>query len=255
MLAGVLFAAATASCGLVWHHSLSRAGGRLGRIDACARYGVGSLVNSFAPAKLGDVVRLGLLLEALPKGGRRRIGRCFVTVQGARTATLAALVIAAAAPGWLAAFAVLPLVGALVLPRDARPLLALSLLAPAAKVAGVALVLGALDARSPLQTAVAVVPALELAAVLPLTPGNVGVASTAAAMALHAGGMPMPDAISAGIVVHGIETAAGVCYGTAATLIVARARFHRTDERRPRIYGAFPASFGPEPYYLAGTTS
>src|SRR5262245_51324958 len=59
--AGLLFATATICCALVWHHVLRRAGARIGHVDACTRYGTGSLVNSVAPAKLGDLVRIGLL--------------------------------------------------------------------------------------------------------------------------------------------------------------------------------------------------
>ena len=36
------------------------------RLDAYARYGVGSLVNSFAPAHAGDAVRLALFAKASP---------------------------------------------------------------------------------------------------------------------------------------------------------------------------------------------
>jgi hypothetical protein len=225
--AGLLFAATTASCGVVWHYALRREGAPIGRVDACARYGVGSLVNSFAPAKAGDVVRVGLLLQALPRGRRAGIARCFATVQGARIVVLACLVLAAALPWTLAAVAVVALLGCCLwlFGRGARTLLELAVLSPAAKVTAAACLLTAVHAPSPLHAAFAVVPALELAALLPLTPGNVGVASTAVAMALHARGMAMPEAVSAGIVLHAVETAAGICFGTAAALTVAgRAR-------------------------------
>ena len=45
--------------------------------------------------------------------------------------------------------------------------------------------------RHPLAAALLVVPALELAGVVPLMPANVGIAGGAAAVAFHAGGMPM----------------------------------------------------------------
>jgi Lysylphosphatidylglycerol synthase TM region len=218
--AGLLFAGATACCGLAWQHAIHRAGGSLGNIDACARYGVGSLVNSFAPAHLGDVVRTGLLLEALPPGGRRRIVACFARIQAARISALVGLAVAAALPVQVASAAFVPLAVVLVACRGgASRLLTLVLLSTLTKVAGVTMVLAALGAPFPLQAAMAVVPALELAALLPLTPGNVGVASAAAAVALHASGSATGEAVQAGILIHGVETIAGISYGALSAAV------------------------------------
>ena len=219
ILSGALFAAAPVFCGLAWRHAILRAGGEVGRVDACARYGVGSLVNSVAPAHLGDIVRAVLLLEKLPAGGRRRIVPWFGVIQGARLAALAALALAAALPGLLI-FLVLLLPGALVvatLGRGTTRLICLAFLSPLAKAAAIAVVLVGLDVGSPLD-ALAVVPALELAALIPLTPGNVGVAGAAASGALYAQGLPMSTAVQAGLVLHAVETAAGLTYGTASAL-------------------------------------
>jgi uncharacterized membrane protein YbhN (UPF0104 family) len=219
VLSGALFAAAPVFCGLAWRDAICRAGGDVGRVDACARYGVGSFVNSVAPAHLGDVVRAVLLLEKLPAGGRRRIVPWFGVIQGARLAALAALAIAAALPGLLAFLALL-IPGALVLAtlgRGTTRLVLLAFLSPLAKAAAIAVVLVGLDIGSPLD-ALAVVPALELAALVPLTPGNVGVAGAAASGALYTQGLPMATAVQAGLALHAIETAAGLTYGTASAL-------------------------------------
>ena len=151
ILSGALFAAAPVFCGLAWRHAILRAGGEVGRVDACARYGVGSLVNSVAPAHLGDIVRAVLLLEKLPAGGRRRIVPWFGVIQGARLAALAALALAAALPGLLI-FLVLLLPGALVvatLGRGTTRLICLAFLSPLAKAAAIAVVLVGLDVGSP----------------------------------------------------------------------------------------------------------
>ncbi len=219
ILSGALFAAAPLFCGLAWREAILRAGGQVGRVDACARYGVGSLVNSVAPFHLGDIARAVLLLEKLPAGGRRRIVPWFGVIQGARLAALATLAIAAALPGFLI---VLPLVlpVALVvaaLSRGTAQLVCLAFLSPLAKAAAIAVVLVGLDVGSPLD-AMAVVPALELAALIPLTPGNVGVAGAAASGALFTQGLPMSTAVQAGLVLHAVETAAGLTYGTASAL-------------------------------------
>jgi hypothetical protein len=220
LLAGVLFALAPVCCGLAWREAIVRAGGSLGRVDACARYGVGSLVNSVAPAHLGDLARAVLLLERLPCGTRRRILPWFGVIQGARLAALAALAIAAAAPGPLALLALLP-PAVLVLAaarRRTTQLVLFAFAAPLVRVAAIAVVLAGLGIGSPVH-ALAVVPALALAALVPLTPGNVGVAGAAAAGALYAQGIAVPDAVLAGLALHAIETAAGLTYGTASALV------------------------------------
>jgi uncharacterized membrane protein YbhN (UPF0104 family) len=219
ILSGALFAAAPLFCGLAWREAILRAGGQVGRVDACARYGVGSFVNSVAPAHLGDLVRAVLLLEKLPAGGRRRIVPWFGVIQGARLAALAALAIAAALPGFLILLPLVLPVALLVaaLCRGTAQLVCLAFLSPLAKAAAIAVVLVGLDVGSPLD-ALAVVPALELAALLPLTPGNVGVAGAAASGALFAQGLPMSTAVQAGLVLHAVETAAGLTYGTASAL-------------------------------------
>jgi uncharacterized membrane protein YbhN (UPF0104 family) len=218
VLAGILFAAVPVSSGLLWQHAIRRAGGRLGRVDACARYGVGTLINSFAPAHLGDVARTALFLEALPRGRRRRIVTCFGAIQATRIATLGGLALAATLPAEFAALTFLPLAAVFRVWRGASRLVMLSLVSSLAKVAAVTTVLVALDVSSPIRSALAVVPALELAALLPLTPANIGLASAAAAVALHAQGLTTSDAVQAGIVLHAIQTGAGVAYGMVAAL-------------------------------------
>ncbi len=103
------------------------------------------------------------------------------------------------------------------LSRGTAQLVCLAFLSPMAKAAAIAVVLAGLDVGSPLD-ALAVVPALELAALIPLTPGNVGVAGAAASGALYAQGLPMSTAVQAGLVLHAVETAAGLTYGTASAL-------------------------------------
>jgi uncharacterized membrane protein YbhN (UPF0104 family) len=218
VLAGLFFAVVPFSSGLLWQHAIRRAGGRLGRVDACARYGVGTLINSFAPAHLGDVARTALLLEALPRGRRRRIVTCFGAIQAIRIATLGGLALAAMLPAELAALALLPIAAVFGVWAGASRLVMLSLVSSLAKVAAVATVLVALDVSSPIRSALAVVPALELAALLPLTPANIGLASAAAAVALHTRGLATSDAMQAGIVLHAIQTGAGVAYGTVSAL-------------------------------------
>ena len=62
------------------------------------------------------------------------------------------------------------------------------------------------------------VPAVELAAVLPITPGNVGLASAAVALALGSQGVDSKTALSAGIAFGAVELLTGVVIGAAGAL-------------------------------------
>jgi hypothetical protein len=63
--AGMCFAVATACCAGSWRTML---GSQLRLGSACACYGVGSLANSFLPARAGDAVRIGLFSRVSPGG-------------------------------------------------------------------------------------------------------------------------------------------------------------------------------------------
>ena len=58
-----------------------------------------------------------------------------------------------------------------------------------------------------------IVPALDVAGTVPLTPGNVGITSGAVAVALQAHGISFTQALAAGIAFHAVETAVGIAFG------------------------------------------
>ena len=68
----------------------------------------------------------------------------------------------------------------------------------------------ALGVPHALAAALVIVPAIELAKLLPITPGNVGLTSAAVAIALHAHGVPLEAAVAAGITLHAVETVVGL---------------------------------------------
>lgn len=236
-LAACCFAAATACSAASWRTLL---GGSLSRRGACARYGAGSLVNTFVPARAGDAVRLGLFGRVVP-GGLLAAGGTAAAVGAVRWLIIVPLGIAAAASARLplpplavaaGGIALVPLVVACLLAcrgsRRARALLApirsagragLTLLVVwvgatvVARIAAAGLAAAALGVPHPLAAALLVVPALELAGIVPLTPANFGVAGGAAALAFHAHGVPLHTALAAGLVLHGVETATGVVVG------------------------------------------
>src|SRR5919201_4319560 len=227
-----------------WRRSVTLAGGRLGMVDANARYGVGSLVSTFVPARAGDAVRLALFARTVEGEGRVwSTGGAFATVGIARAVGLAVLVVCGAAIGALPLWPLL-VVGALVVgagalawrlrssqphgrvshvldafralgrePLAAVRILGWILLATAFRVGSAAAVAASLGVHSPLVAAIIVVPALDLAGQLPLTPGNVGIASGAVAVALQAHGVGMTQALSTGIAFHAVETGVSLLYG------------------------------------------
>jgi uncharacterized membrane protein YbhN (UPF0104 family) len=90
-----------------------------------------------------------------------------------------------------------------------------------AKVAAAAAVGVAFGIDNPLKAALIIVPAVELAAILPLTPGNVGLASAAVALALGSQGVDSQTALSAGIAFGGVELLTGMAIGAAGALALA----------------------------------
>ena len=118
--------------------------------------------------------------------------------------------------------------------RKEAVLIALAILGPATKAAAVAVGLLALGLPEPLAAALAIVPALELAALLPLTPANVGAASAAISVVLHARGVPLADAVPASIVLHGVETAAGVLFGAGSAVFLLMSRHPEVPTYGPR---------------------
>src|SRR5947208_5722778 len=101
-LAGVGFALAVVGAAGSWRSAVGLCGGRLSLTDACARYGAGSLVNTFVPARAGDAVRIGLFSRMLPH--RERLwttGGAFAALGAARAVVIAVLVVAGALAGFV----------------------------------------------------------------------------------------------------------------------------------------------------------
>ena len=226
-------------------------GARIAPLDAAARYGVGSLVNTFVPARLGDAVRLALFARAIDSEERLwRTGGVFAAIGVARAAVLALLVVAGSLAGALPLWPVLVCLGLVaaaaavaVATRNRTPsshvahlldafralgrepgrgarITGWIFLATLARLGAAASIAAALHVHGPLAAAVMIVPALDLAGTMPLTPGNVGITSGAVAMALSAHGVPMTVALTTGIAFHAVETCAGLTAGLASGLFL-----------------------------------
>jgi hypothetical protein len=94
-------------------------------------------------------------------------------------------------------------------------------LASGARVLAAVAICSAFSLRSPLVAGPLIVVALDLSGQLPLTPGNVGIASGAVAVALSSRGIGLDRALSAGIALHATEAAAGLVAGAAGALQLA----------------------------------
>jgi uncharacterized membrane protein YbhN (UPF0104 family) len=266
-LAALGFVGSLTGSALAWRSALAAVGGRSGPLDAGARYGVGSLVNSVAPARLGDVIRVGLFSRTLPGDDRvLRTGGAFAAIGAARALVLAAMLIVGFSLGALPLWPVAALVGfgalAVVLayvtrrrtphshvahlldafrafgrePLRGARILGWIALATLSRLAAAGAIAAALGVHSPVLAALLIVPVLDLAGTMPLTPGNIGVTSGAVAMALQAHGVGLTQALGAGIAFHAVETAAGLVFGLTGALLLAQ--FPTPAARRVAIASA-----------------
>jgi uncharacterized membrane protein YbhN (UPF0104 family) len=200
---------------------------------------------------MGDVVRLTLFARALPHRAAFRSLGALASLKLARVAALLGLAGIGLHDARLEGLSAGCALSALLLARTRRALqlVALSSAATAARVGAVTFVLAALGIGAPLARACAIVPALALASLLPLTPGNMGVASAAVAASLHLSGVGAGPGVAIGIVLHAVETAAGLTFGACSALTLAAIHNNRQARRcrsfvtsasplrRPRLVG------------------
>ena len=173
-LAAIAFALSLVGSAGCWRSAIGLCGGRTTLADATARYGAGSLVNTFVPARAGDAVRLALFSRLVP--GERKIwttGGAFVAVAAARAAVLGVLVAAGSVfgvvPWWPSLVAVGLVVAAALLARRARrhlelrdiaSLTAWVLFSVLGRFAGAAAISVAIGIHRPLVAALLILPAL-----------------------------------------------------------------------------------------------
>jgi uncharacterized membrane protein YbhN (UPF0104 family) len=247
------FAAGFACTVAAWRAALEAAGGTICARQAAARIGIGSLVNSFTPAKIGDAVKIALCARAIDAPTRLwTTGGVYAALAAARCLTLAALLIVASAVGAMPLWPVFALCGAVGFlaiaatfsgrlrshPRIAHVLGALAALERSPKAVAtvlawtVGMVLARLGATMAIAAALGlphavlaalvILPALDVASAFPLTPGGIGVGSGAVAVALASRGVGVTDAIGVGLAIQALETLVSVVAGTLGALYLAR---------------------------------
>jgi uncharacterized membrane protein YbhN (UPF0104 family) len=249
------FVAAFACTVGAWRAALGAAGGRICPRRAAASLGVGAMVNSFAPAKLGDAVKIALFSKGIDAPGRIwTAGGVYAALAAARSLMLAALLVVASATGamplWpvfalcglVASLAVAAAVsgrlrrharieqmlsGLVALERSPRALLTVlgwSAGMVLARLGATMAVAAALDIPHPVLAALLILPALDVASAFPITPGSIGIGSGAVAVALASRGIGMNEALGVGFAIQAVETLVSVGAGTLGTLYFASAR-------------------------------
>jgi uncharacterized membrane protein YbhN (UPF0104 family) len=246
-LAAIGFGVSVLAAAGSWRCAIGLCGGRLPMADAAARYGVGSLVNTLVPFRAGDAVRIGLFSRALPSEKRLwTTGGAFAALGVARAVVLGCLVVAGyvtgIVPAWPLALAGGLVAGGVVValvarrssahlldafrslaaePAGAARLVAWLAASTGGRLLAATAVGAALDLPHPLAAAIVIIPALDLAGLIPLTPGNLGITSAAIAVALRAQGTSFTNGLAAGIAFHAVETAVGLMVGVASLVWMA----------------------------------
>ena len=268
-VAAIAFAGTSVCGALAWRAALRACGTTLTLTDTAARYGIGCGVNAVAPAHVGSALRVALF-GRVTAGGCWTVGGAAAAVGVTRAIWLGALVALASAWGVLPIWPLLGIVGlvggaavlafvtrqltlprrleqilaafqALILsPRDLAKVAGWALFGALCKVGAAAAVVTSLGIEHPLRVALILVPAVEVAALMPITPGNVGVASAAIAFALDAQGVASNMALAVGIAFGAVELLTAVGVGLTGGLALASPRC------RPyiRITAAVAASLG-----------
>ncbi len=232
-LAAAGFTLAVVGSAASWRAAIALCGGKTTLTDATARYSAGSLVNTFVPARAGDALRLALFSKLVP--GDHPLwstGGAFVALGAARALVLGLILVAAASAGaiplWPLLAAAAIVAAAFVLARKRRiparatlPIVGWIALSVLGRVAAATAVGAAIGIDSPFVAALVIIPALDVAGIVPLTPGNIGVASAAMALAYRANGASFNSGLGAGITFQAVETAVGVTIGLAGVLWLA----------------------------------
>ncbi len=211
-------------------------------------------MNTFAPMRLGDAVRVALFSRTLPQDEGRTLttGGALGTVEVARAIVQALLLATAAAAGTLPLWPVAMLGGLASFmlatvyplrrrhpwrrmehlldafrgltqsPRRAAALLGWTAVASVARVIAATAIASSLGVPWSLQTGLIITVAIDTATIVPLMPGNLGIASGAVALALHSNGVPLSTALAAGLSFQAVEAATSIAFGGAGALMLAR---------------------------------
>jgi uncharacterized membrane protein YbhN (UPF0104 family) len=266
------FAGSLASAVAAWWIVTRSCGARGGKLDAVFRFGVGAVVQILTPARLGDAVRVALFARTVDaEGPVLRVGGAYAMLEGARAVALGLLLAVAWLVGgmsfWpvtiVATVAVLVVVGVNVMarrttrgpfarilataralrsdPRAAAALLATCVGSAVLRVLACSALAAGLGIRSALVVGLVACCAVDLAGLLPLTPGNMGLAGGAIAVALAARGVGLPQSLGLGILFQGCESSISLAVGLVSLVGLGGVP---SGKRRVILVGAAAAAAG-----------
>ncbi len=236
-----------------WRASAFGLGIKLGFRPTLARLGIGSVVNTFAPARAGDAVKIALISETLEGPDKLwTAGGVYAAVAASRAAAVTVLTLVASCTGLLPAWPAV-VIGTVVVgvaaaarfstrarrfkravhlvegiaaltrsPRRGAILVGWALATTGARILAVAGLASAFSLPHPLLVALLTVTALDLSGALPLTPGNVGVASGAVMVALGTAGISVADSLTISVAVQALETLVSLSAGAFGAVYLAR---------------------------------
>jgi uncharacterized membrane protein YbhN (UPF0104 family) len=244
--AAVGFLASALSSAGAWRTALLACGVRVPVRAIAARYAVGGLASTFSPAPAGEAVRIALVSRLVPAGGGAfTVTGIWATVGSVRAVLTGLLFVGAtltlpagarsglllAGAGGIAATAAFFFRHKLQTSRVARladaarglaraPRLAAALTAwvaagIGARVFAAGCCAAALGIGHPWAAGFVIVAVLEVATMIPLSPGNIGVTTAAVALALQHRHVTLAPAVATGIALHAVETVVGVTFGLA----------------------------------------
>ncbi len=262
---GVLMAASIAGSALAWRAVLRACGVSCSPVDAVARYGIGSLANAVLPTRIGGVLRIALFSRLVHREGAVWTTGGAAAVAGiARSLWMGVLVAIASTTGVLPAWPAFVLAGvgcigivvALVALRTRHRARALHVLdafralyaqpraagsvmlcvgaAIGARVAAASALAMAFGVDRPLAAGLLAVAAMELAAILPVSPGGAGMAGGAVAFAFTAHGVAGGVAVSAGMAFAAAEATTAVVVGGLGGVVLALPALARWAGRVPQ---------------------
>lgn len=249
---GLLLFTSLSASALAWRAALRACAAPCGRVDAVARYGIGSLANAVLPMRIGGAVRIALFSRVVPREGAVWTTGGAAAVAGiARSLWLGGLIAIASTTGVLPAWPAAVLVGVALLgvgvalvatrtrfharaahvfdafralaaaPRGAAAVLLWVALAVGARVAAVSALAFAFGVERPLAAGLLAVAAIELVAILPISIGGAGMAGGALAFALAAHGAVAGVPVAAGLAFAAVETATAITVGGLGGLVLA----------------------------------
>jgi uncharacterized membrane protein YbhN (UPF0104 family) len=252
LAAAAAFVGAFACTVAAWRAGFAAAGGHIGFRTVAAGLGIGSVVNAFAPAKLGDAVKVGICSRAIDSPGRIwTAGGVYAALAVARSLALALLVVVASATGAVPLWPVFALGGIVVVlsavgllsgrvrrhpriaqvvegfaslersPRAVATVLGWTLGMLACRLAATVAIAAALGLPHAFLAALVILPALDVASAFPITPGSIGIGSGAVAVALAGRGIAMPQALGTGFAMQAVETLVSIGAGTFGTVWLA----------------------------------